>query len=252
MELFQYVDKAVGILSALLAIGTGLGQIRGLTTVQKRIEAVDDLLADRTESNSVKENPLLEARRKLQARAASIILVPRAPLYLHVLIFLGCLVLVFFPDGEARDSIIWNLVIMIFMIIGASGVIRIAGARAAIYTKILQDSGTPIPATPLGFFEGRNDQLLLRIVFSFVAIFVATFSIVVLLLAVLSEWLRVTWVVIVVIPFAYMCWRAWRQYVKSLLLEHQRSLPQLLNEEIEQLKILGNKLRRRLGGFRKK
>ena len=116
MELFQYVDKAVGILSALLAIGTGLGEIRGLTTVQKRIEAVDDLLADRTEPNSVKENPLIEARRKLQARAASIILVPRASLYLHVLIFLGCLVLVFFPDGEARDSIIWNLVIMIFMI----------------------------------------------------------------------------------------------------------------------------------------
>lgn len=243
MEVFQHVDKAAGILSTLLAIGTGFGQISGLSSAQKRIEAIDQLLADKTLLSSAEKNSLRETRRKLQARITSIVVTPGTALYLYALDFLGCLAVVIFSENPARDTVVWNLMIMVFMALGASGVIRIAGARAAIYKKILHGSGASIQTAPYGLLGGRMEQVGLRLVFAFVAIFVSTFSIVALLLAILGEWQRFALVAMVIVPLAYICWRAWLQYVKSLFSEQQRTRKQILNEEIEELRSLRDNLR---------
>lgn len=252
MEPFQYVDKAVGILSALLAIGTGFGQISGLSSAQKRIEAIDQLLADKTLFSSAEKRSLRETRRKLQARTASIVVIPGTALYLYALNFLGCLAVVLFSEDRARNTVAWNLVIMAFMALGASGVIRIAGARAAMYQKVLQGSGTSIQTTPHGLFGGRMEQIELRILFAVVAIFVSTFSIVALLLAILGEYLKFALVAMVIVLPAYICWRAWQQYVSSLLSEQQLTQKQILNEEIDELRSLRDKLRREIQKFRQK
>ena len=252
MDLFQYVDKAAGILSALLAIGTGFGQISGLSSAQKRIEAIDQLLDDQTLFSSAEKSSLRETRRKLQARTASIVVIPGVALYLYALNFLGCLAAVIFFEDRARSTVAWNLMIMAFMALGASGVIRIAGARAAIYQKVLQGSGASIQTAPQGLFGGRMEQIGLRILFAFVAIFVSTFLIVALLLVILGEYLKVALVALVIVPLAYICWRAWQQYVASLLSEQQRTQKQILNEELEELRFLRDKFRREIQKFRQK
>ncbi len=201
MEVFQHVDKAAGILSTLLAIGTGFGQISGLSSAQKRIEAIDQLLADKTLLSSAEKNSLRETRRKLQARITSIVVTPGTALYLYALVFLGCLAAVFFSEHRANG----HLVIMFFMALGASGVIRIAGARAAIYQKVLEGSGASIQTAPHGLLGGRKEQVGLRLVFAFVAIFVSTYSIVALLLAILGEWLKFVLVVMVMSVSSCLC-----------------------------------------------
>lgn len=252
MELFQYADKAAGILSTLLAIGTGFGQISGLSSAQKRIEAIDQLLADKRLFSSAEKNSLRETRRKLQARIASIVVIPGTALYLYALVFLGCLAVVIFSESPARSTGVWNFMIMAFMAVGASGVIRIAGARAAIYQKVLEGSGASIQTAPHGLLGGRKEQIGLRFVFAFVAIFVSTYSIVALLLAILGEWLKFVLVVMVIAPLAYICWRAWLQYIKSLFSEQQRTQKQILNEEIDELRSLRDKFRREIQKFRQK
>lgn len=252
MDLFQYVDKAAGILSALLAIGTGFGQISGLSSAQKRIEAIDQLLADQTLFSFAEKSSLRETRRKLQARAASIVVIPGTALYLYALVFLGCLAAVIFSESPARSTVVWNFMIMVFMALGASGVIRIAGARAAIHQKVLEGSGTSIQTAPHGLLGGRMEQIGLRFVFAFVAVFVSTYSIVALLLAILGEWLKFVLLALVIVPLAYICWRAWQQYVVSLLSERRRTQKQILNEEIEELRFLRDKPRHAIQRIRQK
>ena len=140
--------------------------------------------------------------------------------------------------------------IMVFMALGASGVIRIAGARVAIYQKVLQGSGASIQTAPYGLLGGRMEQIGLRLLFAFVAIFVSTYSIVALLLAILGEWLKFVLVVMVIAPLAYICWRAWLQYFKSLFSEQQRTQKQILNEEIEELRSFRDNPRQSIQEFR--
>ena len=205
---------------------------------------------DKTLLSSAEKNSLRETRRKLQARITSIVVTPGTALYLYALDFLGCLAVVIFSENPARDSVVWNLMIMVFMALGASGVIRIAGARVAIYQKVLQGSGASIQTAPYGLLGGRMEQIGLRLLFAFVAIFVSTYSIVALLLAILGEWLKFVLVVMVIAPLAYICWRAWLQYVKSLFSEQQRTQKQILNEEIEELRSFRDNPRQSIQEFR--
>ena len=102
MDTLPDFEKAVGILSALLAIVPSLGQVCGLSSAERRIEAIDRLLTVETYFDESKKVPLLESRKKLQARIASLILVPGNSLYLYAVIFLVCLIAVFFSQDPGR------------------------------------------------------------------------------------------------------------------------------------------------------
>ena len=235
MDTLPDFEKAVGILSALLAIVPSLGQVCGLSSAERRIEAIDRLLTVETYFDESKKVPLLESRKKLQARIASLILVPGNSLYLYAVIFLVCLIAVFFSQDPGRVTLLWNLTVLVTMTVGVSGVIRVAGARQAVYEKVLQGHETTIQTKPQKLLEGPFKEFVCRITFALIVI-ITIMSLILLLFSVgLGDWQRTIGLMLLAVLGAIVSQRGWRLYVGFLISDNQCPFVGAFHTEIRHL-----------------
>lgn len=223
VENLPYFEKAAGILGVLLTVVTTYGQLHGLGAAQKQADAIDKLRAKSFEQSDLEQEPLTQARRKLQARMTSLILVPGTRLYFYIWVFLICLAVVFFAEGEGRNTLGWNLMIMIIMAFGSSGVIRVAGARRAVYMAVLQGKGNLVQV-PERFFSGGLNPILFRFVFALIAMLTTVSSIVIMFLIILGDWGSAWRMFVLVVLSALICWQAWSYYVSCLLADQPASI----------------------------
>ena len=174
-------------------------------------------------------DPLFVASRKLKARFASLILVPGTALYMYICLFVFCLAVVFFAEGEQRDTFGWNVMVTAIFIFGGSGVIRVAGAKRAVYKAVMKDNGDALP-TPDRAFTGGIDQVLFRLLFALIVMLTTVSSIVVMLLIILGDWSSVFRMSVLLIPCSILCRVAWSHYVQSLLNNHSAGLFSMYRE----------------------
>lgn len=223
VENLPYFEKASGILGVLLTVVTTYGQLHGLGASQKQADAIDKLQAKPFEQSDLNQEALTQARRKLQARVISLILVPGTRVYFYIWVFLICLAVVFFAEGEERNTFGWNLMITIIMAFGSGGVIRVAGARRAVYKAVLQGKGDLVQ-TPERIFSGGVSSILFRFGFALTAMLTTLSSIVIMFLIILGDWGGVKKMSVPVVLGALICWLAWSYYVQCLLADQPASI----------------------------